>query len=215
MLEFLQWIGLSDPNLQERAITGIFSFVGVLITGLIAIGTWLGNQVVTRRASRRLREERRRDVQTALLAEIEAILMQRSAIGDYDELAKTLERRFQQARESSDNYTPYVTPETGALVFEALKDDISILEEKDIRPVVRFYRQIQVIEDFAGELKTDRFYALDLDRKERMTLHYVRMLGTALAMAQEALEVLAESLGVPPTTVQSLNNRGQDRTHQA
>src|SRR5690606_39090771 len=81
-----------------------------------------------------------------------------------------------------------------------------------IRPVFQFYRQVALIEKFAGELKTDRFYALDLDRKEAMTLDYLRMVHNAVKLGDPARAALAESLGVGVRDSPTMPERPLSRT---
>lgn len=196
LTSFLDLFGLTPADLGERAVASLVAFVGVIFTGAVGLLTWFGSNWMTRRNERRLREEKSRDIQAALLAEIDAIVRQWTMIPP-DQTEAGANRRFDLARQRDENYTPYVTAETGAHVFTALISEISVLDRLQISAVVRFYRQIHMIEKFAEEMKSDRFYALDLDRKERMTLDYLRMIKTATRLGEKAKDTLR--LALDPT----------------
>ena len=195
----LAWLGVTDAALQAQVtaalVTAMAGFLGVLITGIVAILTWRGNKRHEAEMAARRRKLQRDDVQIALRAEIDAVQTQWAAAGPIGEMIREAEGTFERAARAGEDYTPYVTAETGVTIFDALRDQIAILDPPVIKPVVRFYRQVTLIERFAGDLRDASYAALAPARKKDMLVHYLRMIDEARALATDALVALDTSLG--------------------
>lgn len=190
-------LGITSDRVVGAIIQGLLSFAGVLLTGLIAIWTWSKNQSSERRKREALRAEKQRDLQMALWSEIDALWTHLFQIGDHDFRLQFVRATFEDYRQRGKNYTPFVTSASGYFLIDRLAEDLVLLEQDEIRRVVRFYRQIKLIDELNADLKTDKFAALELDRKEQIILDLERTYHRATIMAEKALHELERALEIP------------------
>ncbi|MBP0614365.1 hypothetical protein [Jiella mangrovi] len=194
MKDFFIWLGIVDVPLQQAVITGFLGFAGALLAGLIAIGTWVGSRVAHRREEDRRRKQEQRDVQTAIMVEIDAVWRQWVVLGSLDESLEAVETAFAD----NPDFVPFVTPVVQPAVFEAFIPKIAVLDEQAIGPVVAFYRQMMLINRFSGDLRSAAYRSLGHARRKRMLQHYSRMVATVTAMAEDAMEAIERSLETKP-----------------
>ncbi|MCE7026734.1 hypothetical protein [Jiella avicenniae] len=171
------------------------------ISSLIAALGWYVSFRTARGAESRRRDERVRDVQTAILAEI------RSAVHhlrqyERSEILEGVRRRTQE----SPTYVPFIATEPSSPLYRSIAGEISILPNAVIDAVVLFYRQQEVIAYFADDLRGDRFAAMPGEEKIRMIEDYLALRDYAAALGQDAVQALETSLG------QGVSRPGEDRS---
>ena len=172
------------PAWASSILVGILSLFGV------ALG-WFVTHRQTRRLEATRREERIRDVQTALRAEIRS---HRRWLEPFDQ---EQEKGLTAARiiaEEAANFTPFVPREVETFVFDALTGDIHILPSDVIDPIVLYYRQMHALAKMADDLRSERYEKLAAARKAEMYQDYVGMAVYALDLADDTIEVLNQSL---------------------
>lgn len=123
MAAIIDLLGLKDVAQQTAFLTGALGFLGVLVTGSIAVFTWLSNKQHERRLEKRRRLDRQIDMVFALHAEIAAGL---GAVADQQEED---EARYLVADE-----WPAGPSDRTDFVFETLKADLSVLPQSVIPP---------------------------------------------------------------------------------
>ncbi|MCQ8780966.1 hypothetical protein [Mangrovibrevibacter kandeliae] len=156
-----------------------------VISSLIAAIGWYVSWRTANGLERRRRRERVRDVQTALLAEIRSMVFH---LGQYDPAQVMVGARSQLSADPA--HTPFVPREPGAPLYEAVVKEISILPNAVIDPVVLFYRQQNVIAQFAEDLRSERFQQLKAEQKLAMIEDYLALRGYAAALGRDAMLAL-------------------------
>lgn len=180
--------------------------LAAVISGLINVAGW----VITFRQARRLERDRREekviDLQSALLAEIRSDLQALRDV-DFDRDLAELSARLRAPAEDG-SYTPFVPRESDSPIFSAIVQDIAVLPNAVIDPVVLYYRQRETIANFTEDLRAERFSALPQERKLAMMTDYLRLKAYAGQLAADAGAALERSLGLPA----SISNRAEDRS---
>ncbi|SEQ86944.1 hypothetical protein SAMN05216548_108149 [Faunimonas pinastri] len=165
-----------------------------IISSLIAIIGWLVSYRMTRRLETVRRDEKVRDFQIALLAEIRS---ERHHLATLD-LAGDLEHvraQYAAAEQHGRAYAPMVPRIAGPLVFPNVVKEIHILPERTIDPVVLYFRQVQLVERFIEDLRGERFRSLESARQIAMYADYIELMRYWRVMAEQACEALEASLG--------------------
>src|SRR5947209_4338731 len=80
----LSAIGLRDAALQAAAIQGLLALIGIVLTGIIGSFAYGRARRADRRVQRLLREEKTRDLQSAIRAEARAHWYELDRNGDLD-----------------------------------------------------------------------------------------------------------------------------------
>ena len=160
-----------------------------IISSLIAITGWYVALRTSLRLDRTRREEKVRDVQTAVLAEIESN-QSRFAIIDLDAHLGAIASRIR----TEPNYTPYVPKDASTIIFDALLKAIHILPISTVEPVVSYYKQVIAVGYFVEDLRSESFRSLDPDRQIAMYTDYIDMIRSALNEAERAHHALSSSL---------------------
>lgn len=155
---------------------------------VVACG-WLVSELRGRSAARRLRRERERDVQMALLAEIEPYVEALELFDLEDHLDKMLDRM-----RADDSYRPVVPTEKNDTVFRAVLPEVHVLPEAVIKPVVRYYSQIFAIEAIIDDLRSNRFATMALAGREDMYADYISLKLQALSLGKAAMDAIAKTL---------------------
>jgi hypothetical protein len=167
-----------DPRLMS-------ALLGAAIVGLgWAVSEWRG-----RIADRRRREERTRDVQTAIAAEI---LPNIEALRLFD-LEADLNAVVDRMRED-ENFVPLVPKERNDTLFRAIIGEIHVLPEEVIRPVVRYYSQLFALEAMIEDLRSDGIESLAVERREAMYADYISVKIQALKFGESALNAIETAL---------------------
>lgn len=156
--------------------------------GVVAAG-WLVNAQRGRVEERRRRIERRRDVQTALAAEI---LPYVEALELFD--LREHQQRIVDKMRSDPDYLPVVPSERNDTVFNAILKDIHVLPETVIRPIVRYYSQLYAIEAIIADLRSDSFSTMRESQREAMYTDYIGLKMQALTLGRNAVSAIEAEL---------------------
>ena len=163
--------------------------VALIGAAVVALG-WFVNSWRDRKAMQRRRIERRRDVQSAIAAEI---LPYVEALELFD-LEEALDKVVTRMRSDPD-YVPVVPTERNDTVFRAILPDIHILPEPVIRPVVRYYSQLFAIEAIIDDLRSPAFREMSEEQREKIYADYFGLKIQALKLGRVALEAIEQALG--------------------
>ncbi|MEO9572714.1 MAG: hypothetical protein ABJ263_19460 [Tateyamaria sp.] len=176
------WISTIDPRLWQAVLAGLFVAVG-----------WIVNGAQNRADARRLRRERRDDVQRALVAEIKHYL----EVLEGEDLNAAWEAM--QPRIAT-GYVPFLPTEDNDMVFQSVLADIHILPKTVIDPVVKYYSQLKAIEAQIADSRLDAFVTgTDEDsirRREISYFEYLQMKQRAKTYADRALREMGVTSGV-------------------
>ncbi len=186
------WFMGLDPRILQAVLAGVF----------VALG-WIVNGMQNRRDARRLRRERREDVQRALVAEIKHYLEVLEA-EDLNATWDEMQPRIQGG------YVPFLPSEANDMVFQSVLENIHILPKTVIDPVVKYYSQLKAIECQISDSRLDAF-VLGTDEESRarrgfVYYDYLQMRQRAKTYATQALRELGVST--------DLNSRAAARSDQ-
>lgn len=184
------WIG---PVIIAALVSGIISLIGLYLGGLISI-----------RHEQRRRQEKVRDCQTALKAEIRSDLHNLASI-DFDEHLQEIRNRYA----SRAGYVVFPSYPARHLVFEAIKNEIQILPEPVIDVVVLYFRQLHAVEKFVDDMRDERFGKLGTERQLEMYEDYIEMQKYLLETARLSVAALDRSLtGNASVNIPALDRSG-------
>ncbi len=174
------WISAIDPRVWQAVLAGLFVAVG-----------WIVNGAQNRADARRLRRERREDVQRALVAEIKHYL-EVLETEDVDAAWAAMQPRI------AAGYVPFLPSEANDMVFQSVLENIHILPKTVIDPVVKYYSQLRAIEMQINDSRLSAFVeGTDQDSRARREAVYEEYLGMKVRARKYALAALAE-MGVDP-----------------
>ena len=162
------------------------AIVAAFISGLVSLIVVQLNFRQERRADQVRREEKIRDFQIALRAEIRSELSNLERF-DLADLLAGVEARY--AGDTS--YSVSVPRLPKHVVFDAIAKEIHILPESVIGPVVFYARQRQAVESFAEDIRDASFKTLGKERQLEMYRDYLGMWAVwrdLAAKAEMALE---------------------------
>ena len=161
------------------------AIVAAVISGLVSLIVVQLNFRQERRADRLRREEKIRDFQIALQAEIRSELANLQRF-ELDALLADVESRYAQDA----SYSVIVPRISKHVVFDAIAKEIHILPEAVIAPVVFYARQRQVIEQLAEDMRDASFKALAPERQLAMYRDYLGMWDLWRYLASKAEKAL-------------------------
>lgn len=146
------------------------AIVAAVISGLVSLVLVQLNFRQSRSIEQIRRDEKIRDFQIALRAEIRAELL------NLDQYEIEAHRSEVKSRYERDNdYSVSVARPVRQAVFEALIGDIHILPEEVIDPVVLFARQRNVIESLVEDMRAPTFRMLSKEQQLSMYEDYLKM----------------------------------------
>jgi len=187
------WIG---PAIIAAVVSGIVSAVGWFVASWQAM-----------RFERRRRDEKVRDFQVALRAEIASDLLNMQVANRGDFLA-TVTAEY----ERDPAYYPFVPRLASNVVFDAVVTEIQLLPEAVIRPVIRYARLRQTLERFIEDLRSETARTLAPQRQLTMYADYLATLDRLEALAGAAVAaldaVLNSSAAGPSTQVLAAGSDG-------
>lgn len=163
------------------------AFVAAIISLLITAVGW---QVSYRNAlgiEKERRREKVRDFQIALRAEIRSELHHLQEV-NFDANLKIIQERYA----ASKTYSVFVPNLGRHAVFESLVKDIPVLPETVIDPLILYTRQRQILDNFATDMRSERFSKIAQDRQLEMyhdyinATEYLRLLATKAVAAIDA-----------------------------
>jgi len=127
------------------------------------------------------RQERVKDIQIALLAEIRAYVavLKRDRLDEFEQgmVGRML---------ADDGFVPFIPREKNDTVFQAILADIHILPESSIDPVVVYYSQIVAIAEMAHDMRTKVFSGLEMQRRIDVYRNFIAMKKEAVVLGLEA-----------------------------
>ena len=168
--------------------------VAVVISSLVTILGWYATHRSERMLEVARRQERIQDIQTALLADIRSTSY-RFEVVDSDRHLEEVVSLIESAPDDRP-YTPFVPREPGSLLWPSIVQEVHILPNEVIDPVILFFSQLETIRNFVEDMRSDRFVMLEPARKAAMYRDYVRMVKFLVLLAGKAEGALARSLGV-------------------
>jgi hypothetical protein len=169
--------------------------VAVVISSLVTVVGWFMSIRHERVRENERRVERIEDIQAALLADI------RSTSHRFVQI--DLDRHLEQVVAlisrvpPGQSFTPFVPREPGSLLWPSIAQEVQILPNAVIDPVVLFFSQLESVRYFVDDLRSEEFAALEPERKINMFQDYVRMMKYLVLLAGDAEAALAHSLGLP------------------
>ena len=168
------------------------AIVAAVISGLVSLVLVQLNFRQSRRIEQIRRDEKIRDFQIALRAEIRAELLN---LEQYE--IETHRNEVKSRYERDNDYSVSVARPVRQAVFEALIGDIHILPEDVIDPVVLFARQRNVIESLVEDMRAPTFRTLSKEQQLSMYEDYLKMWET---WRDFALNAEAALTGAPSVT---------------
>lgn len=182
--------------------------ISALIGGVVVALGWAISFWMERHRARLEREDRIIDIQTAIRAEIKAIV---SAPQNRD-LEGSLARgmaRFDEERAQAP-YVPLVPHEKHDTVFEALVGNIHLLPTETVEPVVLYYNSTTALAMLAGDLRSQRFAEMDKERRKKMLRHYMLIKIAAKKLGEDAIAAIDAMIG--PSEPLDLSRRDPARS---
>jgi hypothetical protein len=184
--------------LDWRALLHNDRVIAALVTALVGGGVvaagWFWTHWLSRIRDRSLRWERISDIQRALLAEIRAHVVALEAQQDAGGLAAL-------DFISDEDYLPILPHEANDRIFLALVEDVHMLPEWAIDPVVRYYRLLSVRSALAQDIRNN---AKDYpERAALMFSDYIEINEETRDTGLEAMEILTASLKGGPNPKKS------------
>ena len=164
------------------------ALVTALVGGGVVAAGWFWTHALSRRRDRQLREERVGDIQRALLAEIRAHVaaLEGQTLDDADA------REAMVARLAQGRHVPILPHDANDRIFRAIVEDVHILPEWAIDPVVRYYRLLAVRAALAQDIRAN---AKDQpERATEMFRDYLTLNDETLSTGRRAMIVLTASL---------------------
>lgn len=178
---------MADPAIIDPRL--IAALIGA---GVASVG-WVFKAWLDKAQDQNRRQERVRDVQTALAAEILPYLEVLELFDLTDHLEKVIDKMRAQA-----GYFPLVPTERNDTVFRAVLSEIHVLPEPVIKPVVRYYSQLFAIEALIEDLRGQGVRELNDDAREAMYTDYISMKLQALELGKNAVAAIEAQLGKRP-----------------
>ena len=176
--------------------------IAVVISSLVTIAGWYAAHRSERLLETARRQEKIQDFQTAILADIRSTSHRFEQI-DLDRHLEEMVTQIESAPEGRD-YTPFVPREPGSLLWPSISQEVHILPNEVIDPVVLFFSQLETVRHFVDDIRGDRFAALERARKIVIYQDYVRMMKYLVLLADDADRALSRSLGIrPPVSSQA------------
>jgi hypothetical protein len=161
------------------------AIVAAFISGLVSLIVVQLNFRQERTADRLRREEKIRDFQIALQAEI------RSELANLERFELSALLAEVESRYASDKDYSVVVPRIAKnVVFDTIAREIHILPEAVIGPVIFYARQRQVVEQLADDMREASFKALAPDRQLAMYRDYLEMWEVWRDLASKAEKAL-------------------------
>ncbi|MET3899061.1 hypothetical protein ABIB57_003013 [Devosia sp. UYZn731] len=197
MEALLDWLGLTTPALRPAGVTGVFSLVGIMLTGLFATLAYVSSRGADRAGRRRQREEKTRDLQTAIREEARANWYELERQGSFEDAAAKVIEEIESGRWVAPGYTPFLTRQAPSVVFAAIEDDIALLDQAVIHVTINYYRQLAVVAQLTEDLRSERFAALPGSRKAPLVADYYRAVVSLKLCAAQLNAALEQALNIP------------------
>ena len=165
------------------------ALIAAVISSLVTAVGWLVNYRTSLGLEKERRLEKVRDFQIALRAEIRSELhhLNEENLSAY---LKAVEDKYAQSKAYS-AFTPRLARHA---VYESLIGQIHILPESVIDPIILYARQRELLDQFAADMRSERFERLGQDRQLEMCRDYIAASRYLRQLAQDALSSVDASL---------------------
>lgn len=168
--------------LNDRVVAAL---VTALFGGGVVAAGWFWTHALSRRRDKLLRNERIADIQRALLAEIRAHVVALEGQRDTGGLQSL-------TMITDEDYLPILPHDANDRIFRAIVEEVHMLPEWAIDPVVRYYRLLAVRAALAQDIRSN---AKDYPRRAaEMFRDYILLNEETLETGLDAMEVLTASL---------------------
>ena len=168
--------------LNDRVVAAL---VTAIVGGGVVAAGWFWTHWLSRWRDRSLRWERIGDIQRALLAEIRAHVV---ALEDQQDAGGLAALNFI----SDEDYLPILPHDANDRIFRAMIEDVHMLPEWAIDPVVRYYRLLSVRSALAQDIRNNtKEYP---ERAALMFRDYLEINEETRDTGLEAIEILTVSL---------------------
>lgn len=164
------------------------ALIATVVSALITIGSWVVAHWSSNRIDEKRRIEKIVDIETALEAEIRSNLLRFEAT----DLDRHLDEIVSKMRASA-GFTPFVPRYASIVIFEAIVGEITILPNRTIEDVVLYYKLEYKLRDLVEDLRSEKFAALEGERKIEIYGDYVWLIKSARGQGQSALTALASA----------------------
>lgn len=162
----------------------IAALVTALVGGGVVAAGWFWTHALSRRRDKLLRSERINDIQRAILAEIRAHVVALERQSDAD--------GWQDMPITDEDYLPILPHDANDRIFRAIVEEVHMLPEWVIDPVVRYYRLLAVRAALAQDIRSN---AKDYPRRTtEMFRDYLILNEETLETGLDAMEILTASL---------------------
>lgn len=168
----LDW---SDPRVQQASVAGL----------VLATGWFMG--FLLREASQLLdRRERLRDAHRALYAEIQHNLDNLGRAEDLEAYRDGMLARM----EEGDGFVPFIPRERKDTVFRAIVQNIQVLPQASIDPIVGYYSQLAALETLIDDMRGETFKTMSPRRRAEIYSDYIALKLQALVYGRHALRMI-------------------------
>lgn len=187
-----------SPQAQQAVIAGLF----------LAVGWWVV-ALQNRRRDAKLRQNRVRDVQRALFAEIRATVaaLRREDLEHYGEA-------IAQRIEETPGYFPTIPTESNDAIFRAIIGEIHVLPRDTIDPIVLYYRQLDVIGAAVADLRVLDIEKIGPERAADLYRDYINFRLEALDLGEDAMIAIAQDIDGTGRSVARISNPDADPSGQ-
>ena len=168
--------------------------IAVVISSLVTVASWFATHRSERLLEAARRQEKIQDIQTALLADIRST-RHRFEVVDPDRHLEEVVAKI-SGPEGDPAFTPFVPREPGSLLWSSTVQEVHILPNDVIEPIVLFFSQLETIRHFVDHLRSERVQLLEPERRIAMFRDYIRMAKYLVLLAREADQSLSDSLGI-------------------
>lgn len=166
------------------------------VTGTIVATGWVVTFILSQYEGARLRNQTRIDVLVALQQEVFSCLERLDALPIRAE-AEAMQARIAAGAGDDPPYHPVPSTETEPSVFEAVKEDIRVIDPDTLEEVLRFYAAYGHLRAFVEDFRSAEFRAMDADRRIAAHKMLSQRREAALIWALRALVSINEALGLP------------------
>ena len=163
-----------------------------IVSSLVTAFGWMASYRNARKLDLAKRQEKVRDTQMALIAEIRSNLRQFNDM-DFDDIQRTVFAAIANGTVRNP-YTPFVPKFAHTFVFETILPDISILPSDVIEGVVKYYKAEYKLSLFADDLRGEVYAKLPPERKRLAYADYLVFIKFAQKTGRAALQELESSV---------------------
>lgn len=157
------------------------------IAGLVVATGWIVAYLSQELRRLEERQERSRDLIRALRVEIRFEL-ERSETVDWAETARKAKESFA----ADPQFRPLIPLRTRDHSIRRIADNIELLSDRQIPPVMSYYRMIDEIQQFIAATQSDAYEALDAGRREALFLGLIGLEERLAERSRAALSVLMD-----------------------